>query len=584
MTLCALDKILVNFHSLRRVNVSTILNHLVKGTAMHLTWKQRFSIGFMAGLGAGIIASALMLLLSVTVGGISLPEVLGSALTALMPPPLFDYLHRTIGGDAKHYLFYGILVGQCLVFALCGAAGNIIASSTVAQRLRIPDGNSDAQGQLHWIVGVFLALILWLLTGLLFLPLVGAGLFGSELVIGMNNTMLSLAVVGVTFGLLFVLAQNWLTLRRLHKQGVPVEEGDPERRAVLQRGLAFIGVGVFGVLAWRFITSGASSTSASVSGLVKQFKSKITPPPQPNYGDIQPVRFLSPEVTSNDQYYIVSKNLFADPTVDGNSWNLQVSGQVQHPYTLSYKELLAMPTRQQYESMMCISNEVGGEYMSNALWEGIPLADLLARAGGVKGTATKVVLYAADDYSDSIHLSKALEPTTLVAVRMNGVTLPQGHGFPARLLVPGIYGMKHVKWITRIEVVNTDYQGYWQQRGWSDAAPIRLTSRIDTPLIGSTVAANKQTYIAGVAFSGNKGISEVDVSLDAGQTWQRATLKRPLSELTWVLWELPWQPTPGTYTIMARAIDLEGNVQDPNVEPPLPDGSSGYHTIQVTAS
>ncbi len=574
----------VKFPSLRRVNVSTILNHLIKGTAMHLTWKQRFSIGFMAGLGAGIIATALMLLLSVSIGGISLPEVFGSALTALMPPPLFDYLHRTIGGDAKHYLFYGILVGQCLVFALCGAVGNLIASSAIAQRLKIPDNHSNAQGQLHWTVGVFLALILWLLTGLLFLPLVGAGLFGAELVIGMNNTMLSLAVVGVTFGLLFVLAQNWLTLRHLHKQGVTVEEGDPARRAVLQRGLAFIGLGVFGVLAWRFITSGASSTSASVSGLVKQFKSKITPPPQPNYGEIQPVRFLSPEVTSNDQYYIVSKNLFADPTVDGNSWTLQVSGQVQHPYTFSYKELMALPRKQQYESMMCISNEVGGEYMSNALWEGIPLADLLARAGGIKGTATKVVLYAADDYSDSIHLSKALEPTTLVAVRMNGVTLPQGHGFPARLLVPGIYGMKHVKWITRIEVVNTDYQGYWQQRGWSDAAPIRLTSRIDTPLTGSTVAANKPTYIAGVAFSGNKGISEVDISLDAGQTWQRTTLKRPLSELTWVLWELPWQPTPGTYTVMVRAVDLEGNVQDPNVAPPLPDGSSGYHTIQVTAS
>jgi hypothetical protein len=166
---------------------------------------------------------------------------------------------------------------------------------------------------------------------------------------------------------------------------------------------------------------------------------------------------------------------------------------------------------------------------------------------------------------------------------MNGVPLPQGHGFPARLLVPGIYGMKHVKWITRIEVVNTDFQGYWQQRGWSDPAPIRLTSRIDTPLIGSTLPANKPTYIAGVAFSGNKGISEVDVSLDAGQSWQRATLKRPLSALTWVLWELPWQPAPGTYTIVVRAIDLEGNVQDPHVEPPLPDGSSGYHTIEVTA-
>ena len=218
---------------------------------------------------------------------------------------------------------------------------------------------------------------------------------------------------------------------------------------------------------------------------------------------------------------------------------------------------------------MCISNDVGGQYMSNALWEGIPLVDLLQRAG-VKTGATKIVFHAADDYTDSIHLTKALEPTTLLAVQMNGDTLPQEHGFPARMLVPGIYGMKHCKWLTRIEVVNYDYQGYWQQRGWSDAAPVRMTSRIDTPLTGSSTKVNQTTYIAGVAFSGNKGISEVDVSTDAGQNWQRAILKQPLSGLTWVLWELAWQPSKAdSYTIVVRAIDLEGNVQDPNEEPPL---------------
>ena len=223
--------------------------------------------------------------------------------------------------------------------------------------------------------------------------------------------------------------------------------------------------------------------------------------------------------------------------------------------------------------------------MSSALWEGIPLKDLLERAGTIKPGATKVVLHAADGYTDSIHLTKALEPTTLVAFRMNGETLPQGHGYPARLLVPGIYGMKHVKWITQIEVVNTDYKGYWQQSGWSDPAPIRMTTRIDTPLSGGqALKADTPTYLAGVAFSGNKGISEVDVSLDGGQTWQVATLKPPLSALTWVLWQIPWRPQAGNYTIVARAIDMEGNVQDPQLAPPLPDGSSGYHTINVSVS
>jgi DMSO/TMAO reductase YedYZ molybdopterin-dependent catalytic subunit len=505
-------------------------------------------------------------------GGISLPEVFGSELTALMPPPLFAYLHTIIGGDAKHYLFYIILVGQCLVFALAGALYNLRFS---------PQGE-----RLPWYHGPILAGILWLLTGLVLLPLTGAGIFGAQLSVGLGKGILSLAEVGLIFGVLFIFAQRWLTVQiqeRATKVRTQDEDERVSRRALLKRGVIIAGVSVLGFGLWRFITAGASTASVPVSRLLKNFQSKIVPPPVPNYGEIHPAQLLSPEITSNDQYYIVSKNLFADPTVNGATWQLVIDGQVEHPLVLSYSKLLAMPMKQQYESMMCVSNEVGGQYMSNALWEGVPLMDLLQQAG-IKSGATKVVFYSADDYSDSIHMSKALEPTTLLAVHMNGVTLPQEHGFPARMLVPGIYGMKHAKWVTRIEIVNYNFQGYWQQRGWDDAAPIRMTARIDTPLNGSVVTANRITYIAGVAFSGNLGISEVDVSTDGGENWQRATLKRPLSDLTWVLWELTWKPQPGNYTILARAIDMEGNVQDPNVDPPLPKGSSGYHTISVDAS
>ncbi len=559
-----------------------------------LAHKRRFMIGLLAGLFAGIIASALMLLLSTTVGSISLPEVFGSALTQVMPPSLFEYLHQRIGGDAKHYLFYCILVGQCLVFALSGGLWSwlvglgrdrlLALGGGFAQMVR-RDSEQDADF-LHWTGAVYLALILWLLTGFVFLPLTGAGLFGAQLAIGPLNSMLSLGVIGVVFAFLFLLIHNWLLERQLHAHAPANTVVVATRRAALRRGLELLGMGAIGLLAWRFVTGGGSSTAAvdNSTNLLAQYKKKITPPPVPNYGTIETLPQLSPEITSNDQFYVVSKNIVADPTVDAAHWSLTVDGMVNTPYTLSYQELLALPTKPQYESLMCISNEVGGPYMSNALWDGIPLADLLQRAGGVKAGATKVVLFAVDDYSDSIHLSKALEPTTLLAVRMNGVTLPQGHGFPARLLVPGIYGMKHVKWLTRIQVVNTDYQGYWQQRGWSDAAPVRLTSRIDTPLADATLRAQQPTFIAGVAFSGDKGISEVDVSVDGGKSWQRATLKRPFSDLSWVLWELPWQPAAGVYTLVVRAVDLAGNVQDPSVESPLPDGSSGYHTVSVTVN
>ncbi len=546
----------------------------------YLRRRHTFWTGFIAALAAGVIATSIMLILSVSFGGVSLPETFGSDLTALMPPPLFNYLHQMIGGDAKHYLFYGIIVGQCLVFALSGGLYSWLA---------------DRQNRvLQWFDGMLLALILWLFAGVILLPLSGGGVFGADLSIGFSNGILSLAIVGIVFGSLFVIFQHWLAARMSRQNaalssahslsGQDDSPGGLSRRTLLKNGVIVTGIVLAGVVAWRFITGGASSSNVSVDQLLANFKSKVVPPPTPNYGAIQQVQFLSPEVTSNDQFYQVSKNLFSDPTVNGNSWRLTIDGQVNNSFTLTYQELLALPMKQQYESLMCISNDVGGQYMSNALWEGIPLVDLLQRAG-VKAGATKIVFHAADDYTDSIHLTKALEPTTLLAVHMNGDTLPQEHGYPVRMLVPGIYGMKHCKWLTRIEVVNYDYQGYWQQRGWSDAAPVRMTSRIDTPLTGSSIKVNQTTYIAGVAFSGNKGISEVDVSTDAGQTWQQAILKQPLSGLTWVLWELAWQPPKdGSYTIVVRAIDLDGNVQDPNEEPPLPNGSSGYHSILLNVS
>ncbi len=545
----------------------------------YLQRKRSFWTGFIAALAAGAIATGIMLVLSVSFDGVSLPETFGSDLTALMPPPLFDYLHQIIGGDAKHYLFYGIIVGQCLVFALSGGLYN----SLVDKQNRV----------LQWFDGLLLALILWLFAGVILLPLSGAGVFGANLSTGLSKGLLSLAIVGIVFGSLFVIFQHWLATRTsrqnaaLSSMNTVDQDYSPEvfsRRNLLKNGAIATGIVLAGVVAWRFITGGTSSSNVPVNQLLERFKSKIVPPPTPNYGVIKPVQFLSPEITSNEQFYQVSKNLFSDPTVNGNTWHLTVDGQVNNPFTLNYQELLALPMKQQYESLMCISNNVGGQYMSNALWEGIPLADLLQRAG-VKTGATKIVFHAADDYTDSIHLTKALEPSTLLATRMNGNALPQEHGFPVRMLVPGIYGMKHCKWLTRIEVVNYNYQGYWQQRGWSDAALVRMTSRIDTPLTGSSIKANQTTYIAGVAFSGNKGISEVDVSTDAGQTWQRAILKQPLSGFTWVLWELAWQPPKaGSYTVIARAIDLEGNVQDPNEEPPLPNGSSGYHSITLNVS
>jgi DMSO/TMAO reductase YedYZ molybdopterin-dependent catalytic subunit len=192
------------------------------------------------------------------------------------------------------------------------------------------------------------------------------------------------------------------------------------------------------------------------------------------------------------------------------------------------------------------------------------------------------VIFRCDDgYSDVLHLAQALGPRALVAYLLDGAPLAQAHGFPARLLVPGLYGMKNGKWLTGLEVTNAPYEGYWEHQGWTAAAVVKLTSRIDVPSDGSALHAGLQT-IAGVAFSGDRGISRVDVSTDAGQTWQTATLKPPLAEQTWVLWEFAWQATPGTHVIAVRAVDAQGYVQSPTQAPPLPDGASGYEGVTVT--
>jgi len=389
-------------------------------------------------------------------------------------------------------------------------------------------------------------------------------------------------------------ASSWIP-GEIRIRGLRMRGSDPNVQWFFRMEKATISIALLDLLHKQF-----HATRVRAEGLVfrlreKQKKTELSAahvarlPSIPGFSDppLTSPRKEPPPLSEREKrrfWSVQVENLVADPTVDGTSWQLTVEGEVEHAFTLNYQELMALPTQVQYESLMCISNDVGGPYMSNAQWEGIPLASLLQRAG-VKTGATKIVFHAVDDYSDSIHLSKALEPTTLLAVRMNGVTLPQGHGFPARMLVPGIYGMKHCKWLNRIEVVNYNFQGYWQQRGWDDAAPVRMTSRIDTPLDGSNVKLNRTTYIAGVAFSGNKGISEVDVSLDSGQTWQPAILKHPQSDLTWVIWEYTWKPTSAANVIITvRAIDLEGNVQDPNQAPPLPIGSSGYHSITAIVS
>jgi Oxidoreductase molybdopterin binding domain/Mo-co oxidoreductase dimerisation domain len=242
--------------------------------------------------------------------------------------------------------------------------------------------------------------------------------------------------------------------------------------------------------------------------------------------------------------------------------------------------LKALPSYEAYVTFTCISNEIGGDLIGNAMWKGVSLHHLLELAR-VKAEARKVIFRADDGYSTGVPFERCLRPQTFLAYELNGKALPDKHGFPLRAVIPGYYGMKQPKWLTEIDVVAADYQGYWEQRGWADDVVVKTMSRIDVPPHRGEVPASG-AVIAGIAFAGERGITQVEVSVDGGKTWHEAQLKPALSPYSWVLWatELAF-PQDGEYPLAVWATDGQGNLQEDRLSEPLPDGASGYHKIRV---
>jgi DMSO/TMAO reductase YedYZ molybdopterin-dependent catalytic subunit len=288
---------------------------------------------------------------------------------------------------------------------------------------------------------------------------------------------------------------------------------------------------------------------------------------------------LTPEVTSIARHYVVDEEII-DPELDPRIWRLAVKGVVGRPFQLSYGQLKALPAVERYQTLECISNKVGGDLISTARWVGVPLPEILERAGVGRG-AVEVVFRAAGGYSDSLSIDQAMDPSTLIAIGMNDHVLPRVHGFPARLLSVGNYGMKNPKWLTEIEVVNHQYEGFWEGRGWTKPAIVKTWSRIDTPPSGA--ALGRSATVAGIAFAGDRGISRVEVSTDGGRTWNQAELKTPLSGLTWRLWRYAWDLNGrGEFGVGVRAYDGMGSLQSGRFTEPYPSGATGYDAIVVS--
>jgi len=283
-------------------------------------------------------------------------------------------------------------------------------------------------------------------------------------------------------------------------------------------------------------------------------------------------------ITRNDDFYITSYH--STPEVDVKNWSLRIKGLVRNPITLTYDDLLKRPRTAMISTLECIGNPIGGESIGNAKWEGVKLNVLLDEAG-VDPKSVDLVLRGADGYEDSFPASRAMRDEVLLVTKMNGMPLPEDHGFPARVIVPGIYGMKNVKWLTELELVDHDFKGYWEKRGWSDDAEVQMMSRIDLPGHSETLQGRDYT-IKGIAFSGTRGIKQVEVSTDGGTTWHPATLEPALSPFSWVRWSSRWKiPGPAHYKLVVRATDGQGILQSPIRRGEYPDGKSGLHEITV---
>jgi DMSO/TMAO reductase YedYZ molybdopterin-dependent catalytic subunit len=297
-----------------------------------------------------------------------------------------------------------------------------------------------------------------------------------------------------------------------------------------------------------------------------------------------PIDGLTPIVVPNRDFYRIDTALLV-PRVDPATWSLSVEGMVERPLSFDYGQLLELPLFEQYVTIACVSNRVGGNLVGNALWTGVRLKEVLEMVG-VQDGATQIIGRSVDGFTAGFPTSWATEPgrEAMIAVGMNGEPLPADHGFPARLIVPGLYGyVSATKWLSSIELTTREaVDGYWIPLGWAKDAPILTQSRIDRPAARSTIAAGP-FEVAGVAWAPDRGIAGVEVRIDDGE-WQAARISVPISDATWVQWVLGWTAEPGRHSIEVRAIDGTGEIQTDQRSDPAPDGARGHHRIEVNVA
>jgi DMSO/TMAO reductase YedYZ molybdopterin-dependent catalytic subunit len=500
---------------------------------------------------AGAVAAGLGLGVSELVAGLvtsapSLVEGLGDRMIDNVPAAVKDWAISVFGTADK----VALLVGIAVVTVLVGAAVGVVAR----RRFIVA-------------VGVFVGFGLiapWAAT-------TATVSFASGLIPAAAAVIAGLATLRM---LQDVTSQPW---------GAAPGVADGTRRRFIVASTAVVGVAALSAGLGRVLIERAKRVVAGREDVVLPTAAEPLPA-VPAEADLA-VDGLSPVIVPNEDFYRIDAALSV-PRVNLEEWTLSLTGLVERPYTIDFADLLGMEMVERDITLSCVSNPVGGDLVGNARWLGVPLVEILDRAA-VAPEAEQIVGRSVDGFTVGFPVEAAYDGReALIAVGMNGEPLPFEHGFPARLVVAGLYGyVSATKWLSEIELTTWEgFDAYWVPRGWAKEAPVKTQSRIDTPTDGSRVTAGAVT-VAGVAWAPTRGIAKVEVQLGVDGEWREAELSEPLSENAWVQWRVDWEAPPGRHIVTCRATDGAGELQTDEITPPAPDGATGWHrrAIQVDA-
>lgn len=554
--------------------------------------KNRYIIFFTCGIAAGIAAISLSILLKVVINAPFLPDIASQALISLTSGQIESQAVSTLGPLAKYSSFFGATITNIILYGIIGIFLGFLLN-------KIGVGKYYTNLATSIIISYLISILIMVFFIILNTP---PGQAISILPISIFLLLPSNIVYGILIFYLYGKRTNDYTLSSSNKlaESKLSKSDNKEYTNINYERRAFIRSLIISAIAIPIIYFGFNRLFSKPEqqqqdqqfqysniqrNVTSQYRSK-------GFEDPRLTPLIDGEVTPTYLFYRIDKNAIV-PSINSESWNLTIKGQVKNPFIINYEEIKALKNVEEYATLACISNKLGGNLTSTALWKGVLLKDILLKAQPLPN-AKYIVFRCFDGYDVGIPIENGMMDGTLLAYEMNNQPLTNEHGFPVRAIVPGFYGMMNPKWITEIELVDQTYEGFWQRKGWTNNGIKNIISSIVIPgsqsitdrfphiVKDNNFMIDKNIPIAGIAFAGDRGISKIEVSTDGGNTWKSAIVKDPLSNYTWVLWTSGFIPKDkGEYKIIVRATDKTGKIQTSEFADPFPNGVEGYNSINI---